>query len=94
MSIYVAGGVYGEIFLLVKPSGKKRLPYVSSNPSGTLRRSTKHHSHLYRLEGNTLFLESISWEAEYVGVKSVDRVELTEIDVDEINRSFALNDYK
>jgi len=89
---YVAGGVYNEEFLLVKPSGKGALPYVSSNPHGMLMNSTKHHSHFYRVEGNTLFLEYESWEASGVGAPST--VTLLQDQVDEIEKSFNRYDHK
>ena len=92
---YVAGGVYNDDeFLLVKPTGKDYLPYVSSNSNGMLRNSTKHHSHFYRLEGKTLFLEHNSWEAESIGVEALPYVDLLQEQVDEINKSFSICDYK
>ena len=89
---YVAGGIYNEEFLLVRPSGKGKLPYVSSNPHGSLLRSTQHHSHFYRLEGNTLFLEHQSWEATGIGAPGI--VDLLQTQVDEIERSFNRYDHK
>ena len=95
MSIYVAGGVYNEEFLLVKPLGKKNeMPYTSSNSDGMLRRSTQHHSHFYRLEGKTLFLEHTSWEAIAGGVQVLPYVDLLQSQIDEIEESFKTCDYK
>ena len=92
---YVAGGIYphySEEFLLVRPSGKDTLPYVSSHPHGILCSSTRHHSHYYRVEGNELFLEIESWEA--TGVKAPKRVFLFPSQVKEIEESFAEYDHK
>jgi len=90
--LYVAGGIYYEEFLLVSPSGKGKMPYVSSNSDGSLRRSTQHHSHFYRLEGKTLFLESKSWEA--LGVGAPSHVDLLQSQVNEIEESFNRYDHK
>jgi hypothetical protein len=95
MPKYIAGGVYPHArdeFLLVRPSGKDTLPYVSSHPHGSLWSSTRHHSHLYRIEGDVAFLERFSWEAERV--EAPLHVKLTPLQVYEIENSFEKCDYK
>ena len=96
MALYVAGGVYPHArdeFLLVRPSGKGDLPYVSSHPHGSLWSSTKHHSHYYRVEGNEAYLERESWEISNE-IESPPYVKLTPLQVYEIEKSFKEYDHK
>jgi hypothetical protein len=95
MPFYIAGGIYPHLrgeFLLVRPIEKDSLPYVSSNPNGSLLNSTKHHSHYYRVEGSYAYLEKESYEA--IEVEAPVSVRLSPLQIYEIERSFELNDYK
>lgn len=94
MSIFIAGGVYNNEFFLVRPTGEKALPYVSSHPHGMLRNSTKHHSHYYRLEGESLYLENESWEISCAKVGAPRVVNLSQDQLKEIEESFKKYDYK
>ena len=78
MNYYVAGGIYGKEFKLVKPSGRNQLPYLATKPQGSLWRTTKHHAHIYHVAEDikSLSLVVCNWEASNVLVSSPHKVEL------------------
>ena len=92
---YVSGGLYRGEFYLVRPYGKVALPYVTSNPTGSLWGSIKYHSHMYRVEPDGwLYLEKESWDAEYLGVEAPATHKLSPDELAEVEQSLKRYDYK